>query len=119
MEDMLGCGPQRSHGFCTGFKIMSGKGGTMGGPYNAGCGGGRGATTMQYLKDWGLTWAACKPYTAGAVHLSALFLKPDPHFQPCGRTCVKAFRDAHPTRQHEYFSGGSIRCVALGAAVAY
>ena len=82
----------------------------MGGPYGNGCSGGTGAISMEYLKSWGLTWAACKPYRAGSTAVtSSLFLRPDPHFQPCGRTCVKEFRDAHPDRQHEYFTGSNIR----------
>ena len=81
----------------------------MGGPYNNGCEGGRGATSMQYLKDWGLTWAACQPYTSGtppATPFASLFV--EEASTTCRGQCVPAFQEAHPNREHEYFTGSNV-----------
>jgi hypothetical protein len=93
---MVTCGAQKKHGYCHTVSKEQ-RVYKFGSEYNKGCGGGTGEESMQYLKDWGLTWAACKPYTAGSglesshVDIAAsLFLKPDPQFQSCGRTCVRS-----------------------------
>ena len=104
-RDYVSCGVSRSHGYC---QKMAG-GGSYGGRYNDGCQGGYASLTMAYLRDWGLTWAACKPYRATSSRPSQLFLKPDPQYQRCGQTCTKAFREKHPTRSHEYFVGSNVR----------
>ena len=74
--------------------------------YTDGCNGAYSALTMDYLIDYGATWASCFPYSGtGSGNWRDHFSSVDAVTQECVSDCVPSFRAVYPDTPIQFFKG--------------